>query len=73
MKTSLLTIESIKNCFRCHNGLYIDHAKDPQNLLQYIYRLERLNIISVYIENKYFSISVYQLNENQKINFITSN
>ena len=61
-KTYFKTINQIKQGFRNHNSLYIDHARDNEKLLQYLYRLERLEIILVTIDNKEFNISVYMIN-----------
>jgi len=71
-KTYFKTINQIKNSFRDHNSLYIDHARDNKDLLLYLYRLERLDIIFQTIYNKECNISVYMVNPykpNLKINY----
>jgi hypothetical protein len=76
MKTSVMSIESIKLCFRSHNSIYIDHAKDSQELLKYIYRLEKWEIIYPTCINKEFNMSIYSVNKdkiNFCINYVTSN
>jgi len=60
--TQLTTIKQVKDCFRAGNALYIDHNKDVNGMLQYIYRLERREIISPRCFNKSFGISVYAVN-----------
>ena len=74
MKTSIMTINSIKLCFRSHSSIYIDHAKDPDVLRKYIYRLEKQEIIYETCINKEFNMSIYTINPNKaKVNYVTSN
>ncbi len=71
-KTYFKTILQIKYSFRNHNCLYINHARDDKNLLNYLYRLERRDIIFTTIDNREFNISVYMINSNKsniKINY----
>jgi hypothetical protein len=60
------TIQKVKQAFRNHNSIYIEHAKDPQAILNYLYRLERLEIVYPCMENKEFCISIYRLNYEMK-------
>ena len=69
---TITTIEQLKQFFRNSNSIYIDHAKDPQSLLSYIYRLERMELIYATVENKEFNMSIYAINHaknNLNINF----
>jgi hypothetical protein len=65
-----ITTSLVKKYFRDNCTIYVDHAKDSQDILKYIYRLERMEIIWPQFENKEFNMSIYGLTGKGKINFI---
>jgi hypothetical protein len=55
------TIKEVKEIFRKGNSLIIDELKDPYKIRRYLYRCNRINILSVFLQDNNFII--YSLNK----------